>query len=138
VANSGVQFKDNTVAVKAALTEAAAAFLLEAGGEVAAEAARNSRVRTGRTQRSYSYNVVDDTTVEVGSPHENAIWEEFGTGAYAEKGGGRSDAWVYQDLNGDWYRTRGKRPTRTLRNAYDSKKGAIKQRANQLFAGKLK
>ena len=35
------------------------------------------------------------------------IYQELGTGKYAEGGGGRPTPWVYQDDDGNWHWTRG-------------------------------
>lgn len=80
----GIKFTDYRVEVKDALGDAAIAFLYEVGGELASQTARNSRVKTGQTKGSWDY-VVDEGELQatVGSPLENAIWEEFGTGEYA-------------------------------------------------------
>jgi len=37
-------------------------------------------VETGEMRRDYGVNLVDDTTVEVGSNNPKAIWHELGTG----------------------------------------------------------
>lgn len=75
-----VKFEDYSMQVMAALDDAAIAYLYEAGGELEAQVKRNTRVgRTGQTKGSWKY-VVDESKGEctVGSPLENAIWEEFG------------------------------------------------------------
>jgi len=74
-----VQFTDNSAAVKAALDDAVKAYLHESGGELEAQVKRNSRVGTGQLKNSWGYKV-DESKGEcvVGSPLENAIWEEFG------------------------------------------------------------
>lgn len=58
-------------------------------GELEAQVKRNTRVDTGQTKGSWTYKV-DEANGEamVGSPQENAIWEEFGTGQYALNGDG--------------------------------------------------
>lgn len=116
-----VEFEDNTVRIKEALTSGIISFLLGKGGEICARAQRNSRVDTGKTMGSYKY-VVDEgeheSTVEVGSDMENAIWEEFGTGEYALHGDGRKGGWRYQDEKGQWHFTRGKKPNQPLTRAF--------------------
>ena len=74
-----VKLEDNSIKVKAALDDAVRAYLYEAGGELEARAKRNSRVDSGQLKNSWKY-VVDESKGEctVGSPLENAIWEEFG------------------------------------------------------------
>lgn len=74
-----VQFDDFSMQVKAALEEAAVQFLYEAAGELASQTARNSPVDTGQLKNSWQYKV-DENKLEatIGSPLENAIWNEFG------------------------------------------------------------
>lgn len=118
-----VVFTDNTMKVKAALSEAVVAFLHGVGGEIVSQTGRNSRAKTGETRGSYRY-VVDEgeheSTVEVGSDMENAIWEEFGTGEYALHGDGRKGGWSYQDAEGQWHFTRGKKPNQPLTRAFQN------------------
>lgn len=86
-----VDFKDNIIEVVAALDDAAIAFLHEAAGELQAAVKRNTAVKAGQLKNSWDY-VVDESKKEatIGSPLQNAIWEEFGTGEYALNGDGRS------------------------------------------------
>lgn len=129
-----VEFQDYSLQVKAALDDKALAFLEEAASEIESAARRNSRVDSGQLKGSWTH-LVDESAGEatIGSPLENAIWEEFGTGEYAAKGDGRKGGWSYQDDAGDWHHTKGKKPNRTLQRAFDSKKAAIVNRAKQIF-----
>lgn len=129
-----VEFHDFSVHVKEALDEKALQFLEEACSEIESAAKRNSRVDTGQLKGSWSHQVNEaDGKATVGSPLENAIWEEFGTGEYAAKGNGRKGGWTYQDDKGNWHKTKGKKPNRTLQNAFESKKAAIIRRAKEIF-----
>lgn len=131
-----VEFKDNSLKIKAALNEKTIAWLHEAAGEIESQTKRNTRVDTGQLKNSWA-NTVDesDGTATVGSPLENAIWEEFGTGEYALHGDGRKTAWTYKDRKGKWHRTSGKRPSRALNNAFASLKGKLKARLEQILKG---
>lgn len=130
-----VTFRDFRVQVKEAIAEKGEAFLHEATGEIASQAADNSPVDTGALKGSWS-TAVDGNTGIVGSGLEYAIWQEFGTGEYASgTGGGRKGGWAYQDDNGDWHFTKGTRPKRMLKNAFNTKKEAIIARAKQIFGG---
>lgn len=123
-----VQFKDFSLKCKEALGNAIEAWLYEVGGEVQARAQRNSRVDTGQLKNSWDYKVNEaNQEVTVGSPLENAIWEEFGTGEYALAGDGRKGGWVYVDRHGHGHFTHGKTPNRTLFRAYDPIKPTIKK-----------
>lgn len=129
-----VEFKDNSLKVKAALNEKTIAWLHEAAGEIESQTKRNTRVDTAQLKNSWA-NTVDesDGTARVGSPLENAIWEEFGTGEYALHGDGRKTAWTYKDRKGKWHRTSGKRPSRALNNAFASSKGKLKSRLEKML-----
>lgn len=134
-----VQFTDNSAVVKAALDDAVKAYLYEAGGELEAQVKRNSRVGTGQLKNSWAYKV-DGSKGEcvIGSPLENAIWEEFGTGEYALHGDGRKGGWYYQDDKGNWHHTYGKSPHRAFQRAFNSLKNALIRRAEQVLKGRLK
>ena len=160
-----VSFEDYSVKVKDAIEDKAIAFLHEIGGEIRSKAQRNSRRETSKTADSYEYKVDEkQLAVHIGSNYENAIWEEFGTGEYAENHDGRKGWWVYvkgsppasspkggksynspqqakravailRDKGLDAYMTRGKKANRPLRRAYESLKSAIQKRADEIFGG---
>ena len=111
-------------------------WLYEASGELEAQVKRNTRVDTGQTKGSWTYKV-DEANGEamVGSPQENAIWEEFGTGQYALNGDGRKTAWKYQDHAGNWHTTTGKKPTRALNKAFNSSKVKLKKLLEAMLKG---
>ena len=121
-----IKFQDNRVQCKNELGDAMIAFLYEMGGEFVSQTARNSRVKTGQTKGSWDY-VVDEGELQatVGSPLQNAIWEEFGTGEYALEGNGRKGGWFYVDEKGNGHFTHGKKPNRALFNAYTTLKPSI-------------
>ena len=142
-----VQFQDNSLAVKSAIAREERAFLEEVGGEVASRTKQNSRRKTGKTAGSWTYQV-DESKLEaqIGSPDENAVWEELGTGEYAVNGDGRKGYWVFvegQSKGGgggktldlasakramamlrrkglNAYYTKGKRPNKALQQAGNS------------------
>lgn len=128
-----VEFKDFSIQVKNAISEKAEQFLEEAASEVESAARRNSRVASGQLKGSWAHKVSGNTAT-IGSPLQNAIWEEVGTGEYAAGGDGRKGGWVYYDpLYGKFHFTRGKKPNRTLMRAFESRKNAIIRRAKQIF-----
>lgn len=131
---SGVQFEDYSFKVKTTIEGKALQFLEEAAAEVESAARRNSRVDTGQLKGSWSHIVDEsDHSATVGSPLENAIWEEFGTGEYALEGNGRKGGWYYEDDEGNGYFTHGKKPNRTLYRAFKDKEPVIRRRARQIF-----
>lgn len=135
---ANVQFTNNSVEVRAALSAAAIAYLHEAGGELEAQVKRNTRVGSGQLKNSWTYRVDESEGVAtIGSPLENAIWEEFGTGEYALHGDGRKGGWVYRDDNGQFHFTLGKKPHRAFQNAFDSRKAALIRRAEEVLRGEM-
>lgn len=65
-------------------------------------------VDTGRGGNSISHKVDEsEPAVYIGTNLDYMIYQELGTGIYAEGGGGRPTPWVYQDANGNWHWTRG-------------------------------
>lgn len=128
-----VEFHDFSLKVKGVLDDKAEQFLEEAASEIESAARRNSRVASGQLKGSWTH-IVDEKTAAIGSPLQNAIWEECGTGEYAAGGDGRKGGWVYYDpLYGKFHFTRGKTPNRTLQRAFESCKNAIINRAKQIF-----
>lgn len=123
---SDLHFEDNSMEVKAALEAACLAWLEEAAGELESATKRNTPVDTGQLKGSWNHKVDESTqTATIGSPLENAIWNEFGTGQYAVNNDGRKTPWRYKDLNGKWHTTTGKKPQRSLQKAFDSLKNKL-------------
>lgn len=131
-----VEFTNNSMKCKEAINDATIAWLYEAAGEVKSTTMRNSRVDTGELKGSWQY-VVDEGQLEatIGSPLENAIWEEFGTGIYALNGNGRKKPWGYTDRKGVFHYTHGKRPNRTLFRAFDVNKKKIQRALEDKLKG---
>lgn len=134
-----VKFTDNSMKVKAAIEEAALQYLHEASGELVSATQRNTPVDTGQLKGSWNY-IVDDGKLEskIGSPLENAIWTEFGTGEYALKGNGRKGGWKYKDRRGNWHFTHGKPPVRMLHKSFTALKPKLIKRAEQVLKGSMK
>ena len=140
---SKVEFIDNTASVIGALSGSVTAFLLEVGAEVEREVIKGSRVDTGGTKRSWGFRLKGADAVAIGSTDQNAIWEEFGTGAYAEGGKGRKSVpWFFtsprkipgmtplnRNKRGEYvYRTSGKRPNPNgLRKSMDKLKPRVQK-----------
>lgn len=157
-----ITLTDYSIDVKNIIREKALQFLEEAGNEVVSTTIRNSTRNTGQTASTYQYTMDEaDLGVHIGSDYENAIWEEFGTGEFAEKKNGRKGWWVYIEgatgngTGGKVYATlkeakkamrflivekglpahvtKGKKARRPFRNAYMSTKLKIIKRAEQIF-----
>lgn len=137
-----VEFQDFSMQVKAAIEDATEQFLEEASVEIETQTIRNidkaNAIKTGQLKGSWSHKVdMAAHESKVGSPLENAIWTELGTGEYALGGNGRKGGWVYEDEEGEHHFTRGKRPVRMLFNAFTSSKQKIIRRAEQIFKERM-
>ena len=133
-----VHFEDYSVRVKEAMNDAALTFLEEAANEIKSATQRKTPVDTGQLKGSWSHRVNESKKeATVGSPLENAVWTEFGTGEYALNGNGRKGGWFYVDDKGKGHFTHGKKPVRMLWNAFISTRAAIKRRAEQIFKGAM-
>lgn len=128
--------ENNSIEIKRKIDGVMAAFLFEVSGEIVSMAAKNTRVKTGQTKGSWKAEV-DEGKGEaiVGSPLENALWEEFGTGIYAVNGDGRKTPWAWYDEHGKRHWTRGKKPTHALQKAYEIVKPKAEKRMEQLLKG---
>lgn len=56
-----------------------------------------------------------------------AIFQEKGTGMFAEDGNGRRTPWVYKAKNGQWRTTRGNKPQPFMRPAFYANEKRIKE-----------
>ena len=80
-----VVFEDFTIQVQNAMDDKINAALEECAGEMESQVKRNTRVDTGQLKSSWQHQVDNDEhKAVIGSPLENAIWEEFGTGDFAK------------------------------------------------------
>lgn len=78
------------------------------GHEAAGYAKDLAPYDTSRLKNSITHQVDgDDMSVIIGTDVEYGVYQELGTGIYAEGGGGRPTPWVYQDEKGNWHYTRG-------------------------------
>lgn len=112
-------FKD---AVKEAVEAALEAVGLQAEGyakaNITAKIPRGSNVPSGTLRNSITHQVEEsEQAVYIGSNLEYAIYNEVGTGIYAEGGGGRKDPWMYVDDKGVWHWTVGITPIHFLKDA---------------------
>lgn len=136
---ASVKFENFSIQVKDAIEDAVMQYLHEAAGELKSQIQRNTPVDTGQLKNSWTYTVDESKqTATVGSPLENAIWNEFGTGEYAANGDGRKGGWSYKDAKGDWHFTKGKAPRRTMHNAFTTMKPKLVKRAEEVLKGSMK
>lgn len=133
-----VELTDNSIKVKAALNDAAVKFLYEAAHTIQSQTKQNTAVDTGQLKGSWDF-AVDESKGEavIGSPLENAIWEEFGTGEYALNGDGRKGGWFYEDAEGNGHFTYGKKPRRALYKAFETKKTPVIKLAEHIVKSEM-
>lgn len=136
-----IKFIDHTEKVKSLLDGLALSTLEECAGELESQVKRNTTVDTGQLKNSWRHNVSQSDekySAVVGSPLQNAIWEEFGTGEYALEGNGRKGGWFYVDAKGDGHFTHGKKPKRAFWKAYASLKNKLITHIQNAFKEGLK
>ncbi len=133
-----VEFTDNSIAIKGKINDALKIWLRESAHVINSQVKQNTAIDTGQLKGSWDC-VIDDSKNEatIGSPLENAIWEEFGTGEYALNGDGRKGGWFYEDEKGVGHFTHGKKPRRALQKAFATKKTAIIRRAEQIIKSEV-
>lgn len=156
MAKSTIKLTNHLPNIQGKVESAALEWLEEAAGELEAETVRNTEPDTGQLKNSWTHKV-DRAAGEafVGSPLENAVWEEYGTGEHAAEGNGRKTPWfvpveavtgskkpsfqgqvvvVYGKNGQAYYKTDGKQPQMTLHNAWD----AVMPKAKKGLQAKLK
>lgn len=119
---SEVTFESNLTEAKSKMGNAQRAGVIASLETLERHVKYYSRAKSGGTRDSYTHELQGDEGGEligaVGSDMMNAIYEEYGTGEFAENGDGRKGGWVYYDEKEDeFYFTYGKAPNKPLRRA---------------------
>lgn len=131
-----VKFENNSIECKEAIRDVCIKWLHNAGMIIHRQILDIYRVDTGQTKNSFNYKVDDgELNCVVGSAQENAIWEEFGTGVYAENGNGRKTPWSYMDAKGKWHKTVGKTGTSALRKSFKINEKPLQDRLADMMKG---
>ena len=129
MADFDIKFENYSIQCKKAINDRINIALEECAGELESQVKRNSRVAKkngGKTKNSFRHHLDKIQHIAyIGSPEQNAVWEEFGTGEYALKGNGRKGGWSYKDAEGNWHYTKGKTPSRAFWKAYTKLKNKI-------------
>lgn len=154
-----VEFIDNHLQVNRAIDDAVYDYLVGVAGELVSATYRNTPKDTGQLKGSWAFKV-DESKGEavVGSPLENAIWTELGTGEWAAKRNGRAGAWyvpvekvtgkkkptfngkviIIEGKNGQqFYKTNGKKPVHMLQKAFDANKAKFIREAERRFKARF-
>ncbi len=93
------------------------ALVRDSAGEGRRVARREAPVDTSELKNSIARSLTPSgADVVVGAEH--GIWLEYGTGIYAEGGGGRKTPWVYLHPRFGWVTTRGGRPQPYMRPGF--------------------
>ena len=105
------------------------AALQKACALVERSAKENAPKGVGELRRSITSKIEEDGDEVIGvvfTPLEYAPYVEYGTGLFAEDGGGRQDVpWHYQDDEGEWHTTSGQHPQPFMRPALDENRERI-------------
>lgn len=119
----------NAEAINKAILQAAERALEAASLHMVGEVKDRAPVESGELRRSIS-RTIDNSggklVAKVGSGLKYAIYQEFGTGEFAENGAGRKGGWVYEGSDGKVHFTRGSKPQKFLRAAFRANKKNIK------------
>lgn len=122
-----MKFVDNSEAAKRELERAAIRGLVKASLLVEGQAVLLAPVDKGGLRDSIGYQVNESELVAyIGTNCEYAIYVEYGTGEFAEKGNGRKGGWVYKTPNGEVHFTYGMSPQPYLRPAFRKNQKAIR------------
>lgn len=136
--NVEVKITDHHKEVIEAAHEQIRAALEAIGNQAVSHAKQNigsaGRVDTGGLMNSMSH-LVEDDVVHVGTNQEYAVFNEIGTGIYADGGGGRQTPWSYQDSKGEWHRTSGMAGIHFLRDAVADNISEYKEIAETILRG---
>ncbi|EHI69652.1 HK97-gp10 family putative phage morphogenesis protein [Streptococcus ictaluri] len=121
-------FINNSSLVKKSIERQAIKGLIEAAMLVEAQAVLLVPVDSGALKESIGYKVSESELIAyVGTNVEYAIWVEFGTGEFAEKGNGRKGGWIYQTPDGKTHFTYGNKPSPYLKTAFRKTKKQVQR-----------
>ena len=89
---------------------------------------REGRIDTHNMIDNVSHEVkTDESKVYVGTPVDYAVYNEYGTGIYAEGGKGRKTPWFYVDAHGEGHWTHGMKPIHMFKNGIGDHLSEFKQ-----------
>lgn len=132
-----MQFKDNSRQAKKAVKDAGIEWLTKSSHLVVDQAQALAPHDTGYLRDVSISHEIDEAEMKatIGSSAEYSVLVEFGTGEFAENGGGRKGGWVYRsDKDGQFYFTYGSPPKPFLRPAFRTNKSRIEALGNAIFS----
>lgn len=124
-----MQFQDNSDKVMSELRRVLNGALDKGSLIVVGQAKTLARRDTGALSDSFSHQLeeIDGETVsKIGSPLDHAIYNEFGTGEFAENGSGRKGGWYYRGTDGKLHYTKGIKPNPALRTSFRKNKKRVR------------
>lgn len=113
---SDIVITDNSAAVLEEMERKKAAALEAIGITAEGFAKKKAPVRDGALRQSINHTVRGDD-VYIGTNIPYAVYQELGSGIYADDKKGRKTPWAYKDNKGVWHNTRGVKPKHFLRDA---------------------
>lgn len=127
---------DNSELVKEEFEKTVTRTLVRWGKTAHDTAVEKARFDTGALRNSIAFGIdPDERTVTVATNSQYAIYNEMGTGKYAEGGGGHPTPWVYQGADGKFYRTEGMKPKPFIRPAFEENTAKFEEIAKEEFGG---
>lgn len=133
-----MQFQDNSKQVAQQMAKVVAGALTKGSLVIVGQVKTLSRRDTGALSDSYSHEIEEndsEITSKIGSPLDYAIYNEFGTGEFAENGNGRKGGWWYETPDGKLQFTKGMKPNPALRTSFRKNKKRVQDMmANELGA----
>lgn len=129
MAENEFKIETNAAAVNKAIMQAAERALEAASLHMVGEVKDRAPVDSGELRRSISRSITHSggkRVAKVGSNLQYAIYQEFGTGEFAENGAGRKGGWTYDGPDGEVHFTRGTKPKKFLRSAFRANKKNVK------------
>jgi HK97 gp10 family phage protein len=130
-----VKYENNFNKAMDLLDENVEAVLI-ASSEIVRSQAKANVTAAGRVDTSKLWDDIDyklrkegravgDMVSDVGSPDNHAIYNELGTGEFADNGAGRKGGWYYPGSDGKMHFTKGLKPIHFMRNAFRSTKSEV-------------
>lgn len=123
-----MNFQDNSDQVIRQMTQVVKGALTKGSLVLVGQVKTLSRRDTGALSDSFSHELEEndgEITSKIGSPLDYAIYNEFGTGEFAENGSGRKGGWWYTTPDGEKRFTKGMKPNPALRTSFRKNKKRV-------------
>ena len=126
--------------VDRAATEQLSAVVFETATNIHSDTVRSAPVVTSSLKTSYQVDTRKIKQQEASVYTENyySVYVEYGTGIYAEGGGGRQTPWSYINVYGEWVTTQGQRPQPHFRPAIQKHEERFFKAVDNLIKQSLK